>query len=99
MFYIYIKVVVIIITLFNWWAVANPDGPDPTIATVFPVLNLGCSGLIQPCSKAWSIIAHSMFLIVTGGSLMPKTHAPSQGAGQTRPVNSKESKLYLRVQL
>ena len=29
-----------------------------------------------------------MFLIVTGGSLMPSTHAASQGAGQMRPVNS-----------
>lgn len=29
-----------------------------------------------------------MFLMVTGGSDIPKTHAPSQGAGHTRPVNS-----------
>ncbi len=34
------------------------------------------------------MIAFSMFLIVTGGSVMPSTHAPSHGAGQTRPVNS-----------
>ena len=34
------------------------------------------------------MIAHSMFLIVTGGSLMPSTQEPSHGAGQTRPVNS-----------
>jgi len=27
-------------------------------------------------------------LIVTGGSITPKTQEPSQGAGQTRPVNS-----------
>ena len=27
-------------------------------------------------------------LIVTGGLVMPSTQAPSQGAGQTRPVNS-----------
>ena len=26
--------------------------------------------------------------IVTGGALIPNTQAPSQGAGQTRPVNS-----------
>ena len=29
-----------------------------------------------------------MFLIVTGGELMPRTQEPSHGAGQTRPVNS-----------
>uniref|UniRef100_A0A6B0U6S1 Putative secreted protein n=1 Tax=Ixodes ricinus TaxID=34613 RepID=A0A6B0U6S1_IXORI len=34
------------------------------------------------------MIAHSMFLMVTAGSLMPSTQAPSQGAGHTRPVNS-----------
>ena len=33
-------------------------------------------------------MAHSMFLIVTGGALMPRTQEPSHGAGQTRPVNS-----------
>ena len=30
----------------------------------------------------------SICLIVTGGSLMPSTHAASHGAGQMRPVNS-----------
>lgn len=30
-----------------------------------------------------------MFFIVTAGSDIPKTQAPSQGAGQTLPVNSK----------
>ncbi len=30
----------------------------------------------------------STCLIVTGGSLMPSTQAASQGAGQSRPVNS-----------
>ena len=39
-------------------------------------------------TNARSTIVHSMFLIVTGGSLIPKTHDPSYGAGQTRPVNS-----------
>ena len=33
-------------------------------------------------------MAHSMDLIVTGGSLMPSTQEPSHGAGHTRPVNS-----------
>lgn len=75
--------------LFSWWAAANPAGPDPTTATFRPVLLVGGWGTIQPCSNAWSIIAHSIFLIVTGGSEIPKTHAPSQGAGQTLPVNSK----------
>ena len=44
--------------------------------------------LIHPISNPLSIMAHSIFLIVTGGALIPKTQAPSQGAGQTRPVNS-----------
>lgn len=35
-----------------------------------------------------------MFLIVTGGSDIPNTHAPSQGAGQTRPVNSVNKNVY-----
>ena len=34
------------------------------------------------------MIATSIALIVTGSSLMPSTHAPSHGAGQSRPVNS-----------
>ena len=33
-------------------------------------------------------MAYSMFLMVTGASIKPATHAPSHGAGQTRPVNS-----------
>ena len=48
----------------------------------------GGSATTQPSSKPLSMIAHSMLLIVTGGSLMPSTHEPSHGAGQTRPVNS-----------
>jgi hypothetical protein len=34
------------------------------------------------------MMAHSIDLMPTGSSLMPSTQAPSQGAGQTRPVNS-----------
>ena len=39
-------------------------------------------------SQPRSMIEHSMFLIVTGGSIEPSTQEPSQGAGHTRPVNS-----------
>lgn len=49
------------------------------------MLTFGC---IHPLSKALSMMAHSMFLMVTGGSEIPNTHAPSHGAGHTRPVNS-----------
>ena len=35
-----------------------------------------------------SMMDTSMLLMVTGGSLMPSTQEPSQGAGHTRPVNS-----------
>ena len=48
----------------------------------------GSSGTIQPSSHARSTMVFSMFLIVTGGSLMPSTQAASHGAGQMRPVNS-----------
>ena len=39
-------------------------------------------------------MAHSIFLMVTGGALIPKTQAPSQGAGQTLPVNSGKLLVY-----
>lgn len=52
-------------------------------------------GMIHPCSNAWSMIEHSMFFIVTGGSEIPSTHDPSQGAGHTRPVNS--GKLFVCI--
>ena len=45
-------------------------------------------GRSNPRRKPLSIMAHSMFLIVTGGLLIPSTQEPSHGAGQTRPVNS-----------
>src|SRR5207245_790431 len=66
----------------------KPAGPEPITATFFPVRAFGGSAVTQPSSQPWSMIAHSMFLIVTGGSLMPSTHEPSHGAGHTRPVNS-----------
>jgi len=44
--------------------------------------------VIQPSPKARSTIDTSIALIVTGGLLIPSTHADSHGAGQTRPVNS-----------
>ena len=48
----------------------------------------GGRGTIQPSWNARSTIESSMLLIVTGSSLMPSTHDPSHGAGQSRPVNS-----------
>ena len=44
--------------------------------------------MTQPSSNARSMIETSIALIVTGSSLMPSTHEPSHGAGQSRPVNS-----------
>ena len=72
----------------SWAAQAKPAGPEPTTATFLPVRLSGGSGTIQPTSKPLSTMAHSTLLIVTGGALIPTTQAPSQGAGQTRPVNS-----------
>ena len=63
-------------TLFSWAAAANPEGPLPMTATFLPDLLEGGSGTTQPCSKPWSMMAFSMFLIVTGGSLIPSTQAP-----------------------
>lgn len=64
------------LTLFNWAAAANPDGPLPMMAIFFPVRMAGIWGTIHPFSNALSMIAHSMFLMFTGGSLMPNTQAP-----------------------
>lgn len=44
--------------------------------------------MIHPSSHARSTMEYSMFLMVTGLSTRPATHAPSHGAGHTRPVNS-----------
>ena len=85
-----------VFTLLSWCAAASPEGPDPTTATFLFVLTAGGSGRIHPCSYAWSMMAHSMFLMVTAGSLIPSTHAPSQGAGQTLPVNSIETQNKLK---
>jgi len=56
--------------------------------TAYPVLWTGGRGTIQPSSKALSMMAHSMLLMDTGFSIIPRTQEPSQGAGHTRPVNS-----------
>mmetsp|Transcript_11490 Transcript_11490/g.22898 ORF Transcript_11490/g.22898 Transcript_11490/m.22898 type:complete len:252 (-) Transcript_11490:522-1277(-) len=69
-------------------AAASPAGPLPTTATVIPVLTFGTRGVMYPSSQALSTMEYSMFLMVTGESTRPATHAPSHGAGQTRPVNS-----------
>ena len=74
--------------LFSCAAAARPAGPEPTTATVLPLRDSGGCGLTQPFSKPLSMMAFSMFLMVTGGSVEPSTQDPSQGAGQTRPVNS-----------
>ena len=53
-----------------------------------PVSSVGLTGTMSSCSQPWSTIETSTCLIATGSSLMPSTHAASQGAGQSRPVNS-----------
>ena len=72
----------------SWSAQESPAGPEPITATFLPVRISGMRGVTQPSSQPLSMIAHSLFLIVTGGSITPSTQEPSQGAGQTRPVNS-----------
>ena len=74
---------------FSWSAQARPAGPGADDRHLLAGAHAPAArGTTQPSSKPWSMIAHSIALIVTGGSLMPSTHEPSQGAGQTRPVNS-----------
>ena len=63
-------------------------GPDPTTATFFHVRVVGSCGVTHPSAYARSMIETSMSLMVTGSSLIPSTHDPSQGAGHSRPVNS-----------
>ena len=69
-------------------AAARPAGPEPTTATVLPVLTGAGRGTTQPSAHARSMIACSIDLMPTGASLMLSVHASSHGAGQTRPVNS-----------
>ena len=49
---------------------------------------VGSCGVTHPSSQARSTISYSIRSMVTGSSLIPRTHAASQGAGQRRPVNS-----------
>src|SRR5690242_20170358 len=74
--------------LLSCAAQASPEGPDPTTATFLPVRLAGDSGTIHPSANPLSTMEHSIFLMVTGGAEMPRTQPASQGAGQTRPVNS-----------
>ena len=50
----------------------------------------GGSGATQPSSKAWSMMASSISLIVTGSSLMPSTQEPSHGRGAERAGELRE---------
>ena len=70
------------------WAAARPAGPEPITATVFPVMRSGGRGLTSPEPNASSIVRNSTCLIVTASALIATTQAVSQGAGQSRPVNS-----------
>ena len=57
-------------------------------ATVLPLKREGICGEIESWPHASSTVRSSTCLIVTGSRLIPTTHAVSQGAGQSRPVNS-----------
>src|SRR5450830_1467667 len=65
-----------------------PAGPEPTTAIFLHVLcSAGC-GCTQPSRQARSMMACSIDLMPTAASFTLSTQAASQGAGQTRPVNS-----------
>jgi hypothetical protein len=78
-------------------AAASPAGPEPITAIDLPVRLFGGSGTTQPSANALSMMAYSTFLMVTAESTRPATHAPSHGAGQTRPVNSGKLLVDLRT--
>jgi len=82
------KTVTVWPALLSWAAAESPAGPEPITATFLPVRARGASGSTQPSSQPLSMIETSMFLMVTGGALMPRVQDPSHGAGHTRPVNS-----------
>ncbi len=65
-----------------------PAGPEPTTATRLPVRVWAGSGFTQPMFQARSAIACSIVLMATGWFSRLSVQASSQGAGQTRPVNS-----------
>ena len=77
--------------MFNWSAHVRPAGPDPTIAIFLLNLLLIICGFTYPFKNAFSIICFSIFSMVTGSWLIPKTQECSQGAGQILPVNSGKS--------
>ncbi len=58
-----------------------PAGPEPITATDRPVMLTTARGSTQPSSKARSMIASSICLIITGSSLISSTQAASHGAG------------------
>jgi hypothetical protein len=60
----------------------EPGGPRADHRDLLAGAHGGGSGMTQPSSQPRSMIVFSMFLIVTGGALMPSTHEPSQGAGR-----------------
>ena len=91
------KTVTLCPALLSCCAAANPEGPDPITATDLPVLIVGGSATIHPSLKAVSTIFFSIFSIVTGSSLIPRTQASSQGAGHNLPVNS--GKLFVECNI
>ena len=82
------KTVTVCPTRLSCSAAASPAGPDPTMATDFPVRAAGGDGAIQPSAKPRSTIESSTDLIVTASPSIASTHDPSQGAGHSRPVHS-----------
>ena len=57
-------------------------------ATLLPVLRVGGMGKTQPSAQPRSMMACSIDLMPTASKFRFRVQAASQGAGQTRPVNS-----------
>ena len=63
---------------------ARADDGDPLAGPS----GLTCRGASAPELAAHSAISSSTCLMSTGSAMIPSTHEPSHGAGQSRPVNS-----------
>ena len=83
--------------LFSCMAVASPEGPLPTTATVLPVRTLGGFAFISPVAKAFSIMVRSFSLVETGSPFRLQVHAFSHSAGHTLEVNSGKQCVFINL--
>ena len=71
-----------------WWSLPHIQYELSFDLFLFSLLGLRVAFYFRTSWQARSTMEYLMFLLVTGESTSPATQLPSQGAGQTRPVNS-----------